>query len=90
MAHKKRDQASGRGPSDTTNSKGVKGNYFLMLLSSQSLGFWSVVLPMKKFSYETLDQIKKQGHLWKMVIKILHFYILLTMKRDSALINILN
>lgn len=32
---------------------------------------------------------KKKGHLWKMIIKILHFYILLTMKRDSVLINIL-
>lgn len=36
----------------------------------------------------TLCQIQKKGHLWKMIIKILHLYILLTMKRESALINI--
>lgn len=43
---------------------------------------WSVVLPIKNWA-----QIKI-CHLWKMIIKILHFYILLTMKRDSVLINI--
>lgn len=53
------------------------------------LSFWSVVLPIKKLSDETFCQIKKKGHLWKMIIKILHFYILLTMLRESALINIL-
>lgn len=35
------------------------------------------------------EKKKKKGHLWKMISKILHFYILLTMLRESALINIL-
>lgn len=38
---------------------------------------------------KSLCQIqKKKGHLWKMIIKILHLYILSTMMRESALINI--
>lgn len=71
-----------------TNLKQVKGKYFLVPQPANP-SFWSVVLPIKKSSDETLDQIKKEKvHLWKMIIKILHFYILLTMKRDSVLINI--
>lgn len=63
--------------------KCVKGN----ILSCPIPFFLVSCAANLKLSYETPGQIKK-GHLWKM-IKILHFYNFLTMKRDSVLINIL-
>lgn len=44
-----------------TNSKRVKRELLSHAPTRQSLSFWSVVLPIKKLSYETLGQIKKNN-----------------------------